>query len=59
MTLKFVCCPECGSPFHLKRLGPVGKRGVKDSRRVLCTICNHSFRTKGGVLFNEGEGVVI
>lgn len=58
MTLKFVCCPKCNSPFYLKRLGAVGVRGFKDSTRVLCTVCNYSFRTKGGVLFNEGEGLV-
>lgn len=53
MTLKYVSCPKCHSPFYLKRLGPVGKRGVKDSRRVLCYVCNYIFRTKGSILFND------
>lgn len=46
MTHTFICCPECHSPFYLERVGPVGVRGVKDSRKIKCTVCNIVFRSK-------------
>ena len=47
MDLEYVCCPKCNSPMYLERLGPVGVRGVKDSRKLLCTVCNYIFFSKG------------
>lgn len=46
MTHVFTCCPECGSPFYLERVGVVGRRGIRDSRIMKCTVCNITFRTK-------------
>ena len=50
-----VTCPECTSPYYLKRLGTVGRRGVKDSRIIKCTVCNIVFRSKGSILFEDEE----
>jgi len=43
----FVCCPGCGEVMDLKRLGPVGVRGVKDRRLIKCGSCGKVFRTEG------------
>ena len=53
MTLTFICCPKCHSPISLERIGPVGKRGVKDSRKILCTSCNYPFRSKGQTIWES------
>jgi len=47
MTFSFVCCPKCREQFQLERAGPVGERGVKDSREIHCLECGTVFRTKG------------
>ena len=51
MDLDFVCCPKCNSPTYLERIGPVGVRGAKDSRKLLCTVCNYMFFSKGQTIW--------
>ena len=47
LSMNYVCCPKCHSPYGLIRIGVVGKRGVKDSRTLKCEYCNYVFRTRG------------
>ncbi len=53
MSLSWVSCPKCNSPIGVKRVGPVGVKGVKDSSLFKCECCNSTFRVKGGEPFPE------
>lgn len=54
MCASWICCPYCGSPLGIERLGPVGVKGKPDSNLFKCECCGSTFRVKGGESFPEG-----
>ena len=50
------CCPHChDASTRISRVGPVGVRGIDDSRRFFCEACGLFF-TMGGETFWEAHG---
>lgn len=63
---KFICCPgskkngvkyPCGEVMGICRVGPVGVRGIKDSRLFFCEACGTYFRSQGET-WREAHGGV-
>jgi len=53
MSIEFIRCPKCREALNLRRIGPAGVPGVKDSRTIKCLDCGHVFRTAGNTWKEE------
>ena len=51
MTFSWVKCPICGEVTDLTRMGPVGVKGIPDSRTIKCGSCGREFNTKGETIW--------
>lgn len=63
---KFICCPgskkggvsfPCGEVLSIRRVGPVGVKGIKDSRLFYCEACGTYFKSSGET-WKESHGSV-
>ena len=53
----WICCPYChDASTRVRRVGPVGVRGIADSRRFFCEACGLFFTSKGET-FWEAHGL--
>lgn len=65
-TMEFICCPgskykgkryPCGEVIHIRRIGSVGVRGIKDSKLFYCEACGTYFKSDGQT-WKEAHGAI-
>ena len=50
----FICFPFCNdASTHVWRVGPVGVRGIDDSRRFFCEACGVFFTSNASTFWEE------
>ena len=63
---KFICCPgskfegrryPCGEVVGIRRVGPAGEKGIKDSRLFYCEACGTYFKSDGET-WRESHGAL-